>query len=147
MSTLSSIAVWHRKARPVATDSSFNTQLGCHVEEIVEMFDALTSDDEDLNVHIKITVDYLNMLSLIMKTNASAMKIKDRNAFLDSLGDQVVTAIGVGHCSKVDVVKALGRIDVSNWSKFDNRGEPIFDENGKVMKGPNYLPPTLEGLY
>ena len=147
MSTLSSIALWHRKARPVVTDNSFNTQLGCHIEEIVEMFEAVTSDDEDVEDCIKDIVAYLSVWAMLMKSNKVAIKIKDRKAFLDSLADQIVTAAGVGHCAKMDVVKAVGRVDVSNWSKFDDKGNPIFDANGKISKGPNYLPPTLEGLY
>lgn len=41
-----------------------------------------------------------------------------------------------------DIVGALQEVNRSNWSKFEN-GEPIFDENGKIKKGPNYRPPDL----
>lgn len=147
MTTLASVAYWHSRARPSPTEENFNVQLGCHIEEIVEMFEAVTSDDPDVDVCIEDVVAYLSVWSLILKSGAGKFKIKDRKAFLDSLADQIVTAVGIGHCAKMDVVKAVGRVDVSNWSKFDDKGQPIFDDNGKIVKGPNYLPPTLEGLY
>jgi len=39
------------------------------------------------------------------------------------------------------------RVNHSNWSKFDTDGKPLYDKNGKVLKGPNYAPPDLGGLY
>lgn len=147
MTTLASVAYWHSRARPSPTEENFNVQLGCHIEEISEMLEAMTSDDPDIEDCIKDAATYLALWSMVLKTGEGTVKIKDRKAFLDSLADQIVTATGVGHCAKMDVVKAVGRVDVSNWSKFDEKGQPIFDDNGKITKGPNYLPPTLEGLY
>jgi hypothetical protein len=42
---------------------------------------------------------------------------------------------------------AVTRVNASNWSKFDVNGTPFFDQNGKILKGPNYHAPDLEGLY
>ena len=46
----------------------------------------------------------------------------------------------------MSIVEAVGRVNKSNWSKFVN-GKPIFDENGKIAKGPDYVKCDLEGLY
>jgi hypothetical protein len=43
--------------------------------------------------------------------------------------------------------EALRRVNGSNWSKFNDDGQPIFDENGKIAKGPRYERPDLTGLY
>lgn len=45
-----------------------------------------------------------------------------------------------------DLDEALNRVHQSNMSKLDNNGEPIFREDGKVLKGPNYQPPNLKDL-
>jgi hypothetical protein len=66
---------------------------------------------------------------------------------LDSAADQIVTSVGVGHCAHTNIVKAVDVVNGSNWSKFDKDGQPIFDQNGKILKGPDYKAPDLEGLY
>ena len=43
--------------------------------------------------------------------------------------------------------EALDRVHQSNLSKLDEEGNPIYREDGKVLKGPNYKPPTLEDLF
>ena len=45
-----------------------------------------------------------------------------------------------------DLDEALDRVHKSNMSKLDDNGQPIFREDGKVLKGPNYAPPNLEDL-
>ena len=45
-----------------------------------------------------------------------------------------------------DLDEALDRVHKSNMSKLDDDGQPIFREDGKVLKGPNYAPPNLEDL-
>jgi len=62
---------------------------------------------------------------------------------LDALCDQIVTATGVGHMMNMKLPLALEEVNASNYSKFVN-GEPIFNENKKIMKGPSYFKPSLE---
>jgi hypothetical protein len=47
----------------------------------------------------------------------------------------------------MNIVEAINRVNSSNWSKYNADGKPIFNEHGKIAKGPNYAPPDLEGLY
>ena len=58
----------------------------------------------------------------------------------------VVTAVGSAHMLTQDIIKALDDVNESNWSKFDENGDPIFNDFGKVLKGPNYREPNLESF-
>jgi hypothetical protein len=94
-----------------------------------------------------ISATHLMMLRLSDALKAGGdIYVNNREEFLDSIADQIVTGVGVGHCAKMQVAEAVRRVNTSNWSKFDNDGNPIFNENGKISKGPNYTPPDLTGL-
>lgn len=82
----------------------------------------------------------------MLKSGEMNAHVINRKEFLDSLADQIVTAAGVGHCAGMDVPGAVEVVDHSNWSKFVD-GEPVFDNNGKITKGPDYFKPDLEGFY
>jgi len=88
-----------------------------------------------------------SQISSRLKKGLSAVEINDRNEFLDSIADQVVTGIGAAYCAGMKGADACDRVNTSNWSKFDHNGQPIRDANGKIKKGPNYQPPVLDGLY
>lgn len=86
----------------------------------------------------------LTVLSDTMKRDACAFAVaqEQRLAVLDSLADQIVTATGIGVFLGMNVPGALDEVNRSNYSKFEN-GEPVFNENKKVMKGKDYTPPDL----
>jgi hypothetical protein len=138
------IELWHKRARPSPTAADFNVQLGCHFEEIEEMMRSIKGSDYELWEDVRLQV---LVLSKLLKGGHIAATITDRKELLDSLADQVVTGIGVGHCAGMKTAEAISRVNRSNYSKFDKNGYPIFNEQGKVMKGPDYAPPDLEGLY
>lgn len=142
------IELWHRRARPNPDELHFDVQLGCHFEEIVEMLDTLDFVDTDHMEYDTHTLRVaLNSLARKLKTNELAARITDRKEFLDSLADQIVTSVGVGYCAGMKTAEAVTAVNRSNYSKFDKNGYPIFNENGKIAKGPDYTPPNLEGLY
>lgn len=138
------IELWHKRARPAPTAEDFNVQLGCHFEELEEMMLALKASDPELWEKIRLDISWLSKL---LKSGRLKVTIADRKEFLDSLADQVVTGVGVGHCARMKTAEAVVAVNTSNWSKFDDNGLPIFDERGKITKGPHYAPPNLEGLY
>jgi hypothetical protein len=138
------IELWHKRARPSPTYADFDVQLGCHFEEIEEMMRSAESSDHELWEDVRLQV---LVLSKLLKGGHMTVRFTDRKEFLDSLADQVVTGIGVGHCAGMKTAEAISRVNRSNYSKFDKNGYPIFNEQGKVMKGPDYAPPDLEGLY
>jgi len=148
--SLDLISMWHQRARPEPTVVDFSVQLGCHLEEVVEMLEALTFSDETTSqVSGELTAAHLHAKNMAdrLKSGELFSMIKDRKELLDSLADQIVTAVGVGHCANMNVPEAVIRVNKSNWSKYDNEGQPIFKPNGKIDKGPNYVKPDLEGLY
>ena len=143
--TIESIALWHKRARPAPTTKAFNVQLGCHLEEVVEMLETL---DMKAGQHeYDQALFYLNNLAVAFKYGEATADIVDRRAFLDSIGDQVVTVVGVGYCAGMNVVDAVDEVNISNWSKFDHNGEPTFDDNGKIAKPSTYRPPFLDGMF
>ena len=145
--SIESIAMWHKRARPEPDDADFNVQLGCHFEEIVEMLDVLYfQEPQDRFLHLAAR-DSLDLLSHSLKQGKINTQVFDRGAFLDSLGDQIVTAVGVGHCAGMKMVEAVEEVNRSNWSKFNYKGFPEFNEHGKIAKGEQYSPPNLEGMY
>ena len=142
------IELWHKRARPNPTEEDFNVQLGCHFEEVVEMLDTLDFTNADgVEYEVRATRVALNALARMLKSGELLAHITDRKEFLDSLADQIVTSVGVGHCSGMKTAEAVAAVNSSNWSKFDKNGQPVFNENGKIAKGPDYAPPNLEGMY
>ena len=72
-----------------------------------------------------------------------AINKKDLQETIDALTDMLYVTYGAGHAFGVDLDKCFEEVQNSNMSKLDNNGKPIFNENGKVMKGPNYFKPNL----
>lgn len=141
---------WHRRACPAPDARAFDVQLGCHFEEIAELLDTLgiygEEGERDTDVS-PLAWTQLRTLADGLKSGRLTARIHDRRGFLDGLCDGIVTAVGVGYRAGMNVPEATTEVDISNWSKFDEAGKPIFDERGKVAKGPNYKPPHLEGYF
>ena len=72
-----------------------------------------------------------------------AMKNKDLLEVADALTDILYVTYGAGHALGVDLDKCFDEVQNSNMSKLDENGKPIYNETGKVMKGPNYFKPDL----
>ena len=72
-----------------------------------------------------------------------AMKNKDLLEVADALTDILYVTYGAGHAFGIDLDKCFDEVQNSNMSKLDENGKPIYNEHGKVMKGPNYFKPDL----
>ena len=72
-----------------------------------------------------------------------AMKNNDLLEVADALTDILYVTYGAGHAFGIDLDKCFEEVQNSNMSKLDENGEPIYNESGKVMKGPNYFKPDL----
>ena len=70
-----------------------------------------------------------------------AMKNKDLLEVADALTDILYVTYGAGHAFGIDLDKCFNEVQNSNMSKLDINGKPIFNSDGKVMKGPNYFKP------
>tara|TARA_B100000123_G_C25453322_1_gene306981 strand:+ start:91 stop:462 length:372 start_codon:yes stop_codon:yes gene_type:complete len=73
-----------------------------------------------------------------------ALNKKDLKEVADALTDILYVTYGAGHAFGIDLDKCFNEVQNSNMSKLGLDGKPIYNENGKVMKGPNYFKPNLE---
>ena len=73
----------------------------------------------------------------------AAMKSNDLLEVADALTDILYVTYGAGHAFGIDLDKCFDEVQNSNMSKLDENGKPIYNESGKVMKGPNYFKPDL----
>ena len=72
-----------------------------------------------------------------------AISKKDLKETIDALTDILYVTYGAGHAFGVNLDKCFEEVQNSNMSKLGEDGKPIYNENGKVMKGPNYFKPNL----
>ena len=72
-----------------------------------------------------------------------AMNNKDLLEVADALTDILYVTYGAGHAFGINLDKCFEEVQNSNMSKLDENGKPIYNEHGKVMKGPNYFKPDL----
>ena len=72
-----------------------------------------------------------------------AMNNKDLLEVADALTDILYVTYGAGHAFGIDLDKCFEEVQNSNMSKLGEDGEPIYNESGKVMKGPKYFKPDL----
>ena len=95
------------------------------------------------------STDKINKLRLdLIKEELSeltdAMNNKDLLEVADALTDILYVTYGAGHAFGIDLDKCFDEVQNSNMSKLDDNGKPIYNEHGKVMKGPNYFEPNLK---
>ena len=72
-----------------------------------------------------------------------AINKKDIKEVADALTDILYVTYGAGHAFGIDLDKCFEEVQNSNMSKLGTDGKPIYNENGKVLKGPNYFKPNL----
>ena len=72
-----------------------------------------------------------------------AMNDKNLLEVADALTDILYVTYGAGHAFGIDLDKCFDEVQNSNMSKLGEDGKPIYNESGKVMKGPNYFKPDL----
>ena len=72
-----------------------------------------------------------------------AIDKKDIIEVADALTDILYVTYGAGHAFGIDLDKCFNEVQESNMSKLGENNTPIYNENGKVMKGPNYFKPNL----
>ena len=72
-----------------------------------------------------------------------AIDKKDIKEVADALTDILYVTYGAGHAFGINLDKCFKEVQSSNMSKLGSDGKPIYNENGKVMKGPKYFKPNL----
>lgn len=144
LNTLSATLAWFEEARPQPTNKQFQTQLGVHFEEVKEMLDAITPLTPQASWMLHDARVALKALGDMLKATEHTITVepKDRQEFFDGILDQIVTGSGVGQHCGFPVVEALDEVNASNFSKFVD-GRALVNEQGKIMKGPDYFKPDL----
>ena len=94
------------------------------------------STDKINKLRIDLIKEELNELQEAMKNN-------DLLEVADALTDILYVTYGAGHAFGIDLDKCFNEVQNSNMSKLDESGKPIYNDAGKVMKGPNYFKPNL----
>ena len=93
-------------------------------------------NDKITSLRYNLIVEELNELKV-------ALKDKDIKEVADALTDILYVTYGAGHAFGIDLDKCFKEVQDSNMSKLGSDGKPIYNEKGKVMKGPNYFKPDL----
>ena len=79
-----------------------------------------------------------------LKELKDAMESKDLLEVADALTDILYVTYGAGHAFGINLDKCFDEVQNSNMSKLDPDGKPIYNDFGKVMKGPNFFKPNLK---
>ena len=94
-------------------------------------------DEKTMNLRFDLIKEELDELE-------QAMKIKDLKEIADALTDILYVAYGAGCAYGIDLDKCFKEVQRANMSKLGIDGKPIYNEKGKVMKGPDYIAPNLK---
>tara|TARA_B100001029_G_scaffold179543_1_gene189465 strand:+ start:2308 stop:2649 length:342 start_codon:yes stop_codon:yes gene_type:complete len=85
----------------------------------------------------------LNLIKEELDEFKEAVEKKDIKEVADALTDILYVTYGAGHAFGIDLDSCFKEVQNSNMSKLGDDGEPIYNEQGKVMKGPKYFKPDL----
>ena len=94
-------------------------------------------DEKTMSLRFELIREELNELE-------QAMKEKDLKEVADALTDILYVTYGAGCAYGIDLDKCFKEVQTAKMSKLGKDGKPIYNEKGKVMKGPNYLAPNLK---
>ena len=111
----------------------------------------MTTFGQEVKTHPSFASEKINLLRYeLIKEELDEFKIALENKNLvevaDALTDILYVTYGAGHAFGIDLDKCFQEVQNSNMSKLDKNGKPIYNDQGKVMKGPNYFKPNLEKL-
>jgi len=93
-------------------------------------------DEKIQNLRVSLIDEELNELK-------QAVKNRDLKEVADSLTDILYVTYGAGHAFGINLDHCFNEVQQSNMSKLGEDGKPIYNEHGKVLKGPNYFKPDL----
>ena len=104
--------------------------------------------NQDVKDSSSLSTDKINSLriSLIneeLEELKQAISEKNLTEVADALTDILYVTYGAGHAFGINLDKCFEEVQNSNMSKLDENGKPIYNDSGKVMKGPNYFKPDL----
>ena len=92
----------------------------------------------------KITSLRYDLINEELEEFKDAIDSRDIKEVADALTDILYVTYGAGHAFGIDLDKCFKEVQNSNMSKLGKDGKPIYNDKGKVMKGPNYFKPNLK---
>jgi len=103
---------------------------------------------QEVKTEPSFSIDKINKLRIDLieeelEELTAAMNKKDLLDVADALTDILYVTYGAGHAFGIDLDKCFEEVQNSNMSKLGDDGKPIYNDAGKVMKGPNYFKPDL----
>tara|TARA_B100000700_G_C14774419_1_gene728271 strand:- start:15 stop:386 length:372 start_codon:yes stop_codon:yes gene_type:complete len=103
---------------------------------------------QDVKIKPSFSTDKINKLRIDLireelEELTEAINKKDLLELADALTDILYVTYGAGHAFGINLDECFDEVQKSNMSKLDKNGKPIYNEAGKVMKGPNYFKPDL----
>ena len=127
-------------------DTTHKTRLSSQAQEFREAYQVLNSNQLQVRSRQRnlITEEFKEFLEAEATLYLSSSKV--REDCLKELADLVYVCYQYAANMKWDLDEAMHRVHESNMSKLHEDGNPIYREDGKVLKGPNYKPPNLADL-
>ena len=109
----------------------------------------MTTFGQEIKKRPSLSTDKINNLRIKLieeevKEFKEAMLKKDLKEAADALTDILYVTYGAGHAFGINLDDCFDEVQKSNMSKLDGDGKPIYNQDGKVMKGPKYFKPNLE---
>ena len=103
---------------------------------------------QEVKTNPSLSTDKINQLRInLINEELDELKVamikKDLVEIADALTDILYVTYGAGHAFGINLDKCFEEVQNSNMSKLGKDGKPIYNESGKVMKGPNYFKPDL----
>ena len=123
--------------RDMSNFSKVKTFMNTYGQDVKEQ--ASFPDDKIVQLRVDLIEEELNELKEAIKNN-------DIVEVADALTDILYVTYGAGHSFGIDLDQCFDEVQRSNMSKLGEDGKPIYNDSGKVMKGPNYFAPNLKKI-
>ena len=123
--------------RDMSNFSKVKTFMNTYGQDVKEQ--ASFPDDKIVQLRVDLIEEELNELKEAIENN-------DIVEVADALTDILYVTYGAGHSFGVDLDECFDEVQRSNMSKLGEDGNPIYNDSGKVMKGPNYYAPNLKKI-
>lgn len=128
--------------KPTEADiKTVKLRLSLILEEFIELSNASLAESSD---NVKQLIDTLNLAQKQIQALEETDKALDLVEIADALTDINYVTYGAGHCFGLNLDSCMEEVQKSNMSKLGENGKPIYNDMGKIMKGPNYQKPNLK---
>lgn len=141
MNVLTRVVEWFKLCYPKPTMKDADVQLGVHIEEIAELFEALHMHDVAVQL-ATIAQHFKTQEPKLLETLSAEERVAVADAFADIIWTAVTTATAMG----IQLPAVFDAVVYSNYSKFKGDGSPVFLEGGKIGKSSLYHKPVIEYL-